>query len=132
MYPCRYLNFSYGTTGTASIGKKLWKALCKASPEAQLVYVASRDIEKAKQFIDVCQGQCPMKHPPTPLGSYDELLAMKDVDVVYIPLPTGLRLPWILRAAEAKKVALVISKGGIPSLKIVFCAYTSSPTICIY
>ena len=38
-----------------------------------------------------------------PLGSYEELLASKNVDAIYIPLPTGLRKEWVLRAAAAGK-----------------------------
>jgi predicted dehydrogenase len=38
-----------------------------------------------------------------PLGSYEELIASKNVDAVYVPLPTGLRKEWVLRAAAAGK-----------------------------
>jgi predicted dehydrogenase len=44
-----------------------------------------------------------MERPPKALGSYEQLLASKDVDAVYIPLPTGLRKQWVIRAAEAGK-----------------------------
>lgn len=37
------------------------------------------------------------------LGNYEDLLEAKDVDAVYIPLPTGLRKDWVLRAAAAGK-----------------------------
>lgn len=37
------------------------------------------------------------------LGHYEDLLEAKDVDAVYIPLPTGLRKDWVLRAAAAGK-----------------------------
>jgi predicted dehydrogenase len=37
------------------------------------------------------------------LGSYEELLASKNVDAVYVPLPTGLRKEWVIRAAAAGK-----------------------------
>ncbi len=40
---------------------------------------------------------------PRAFGSYEELLASKDIDAVYIPLPTGLRKEWVLRAAGAGK-----------------------------
>lgn len=44
-----------------------------------------------------------MEVPPQALGSYEGLLATKDMDAVYIPLPTGVRKEWVLRAAEAGK-----------------------------
>ena len=31
------------------------------------------------------------------------MLAAKDVDALYIPLPTGLRKEWVIRAAQAGK-----------------------------
>ena len=44
-----------------------------------------------------------MPSVPQAFGSYEELLASKNVDAVYIPLPTGLRKEWVLRAAAAGK-----------------------------
>jgi len=37
------------------------------------------------------------------MGSYEELITSKDIDAVYIPLPTGLRKEWVIRAAQAGK-----------------------------
>jgi len=37
------------------------------------------------------------------LGSYQALLESKDIDAVYIPLPTGLRKEWIIAAAKHGK-----------------------------
>jgi predicted dehydrogenase len=65
--------------------------------------VASRDRSRAQRFIEFCQTRAPMPCPPEPFGSYQELLDSRSVDAVYIPLPTGLRKEWVLRAAAARK-----------------------------
>ncbi len=43
------------------------------------------------------------ENKPAALGSYEELLASKNVDAVYVPLPTALRKDWVLRAANSGK-----------------------------
>ena len=92
----------WGILGTAQIARKNWKAIFN-SGNATVVAVASRDLEKSRRFIAECQAAVPMDSPPRPLGSYEELIAAPDVDAIYIPLPTGLRKEWVLRAAAAGK-----------------------------
>ncbi len=92
----------WGILSTAQIARKNWKAI-RLSGNGTLVAVASRDVAKARQFIADCQAGEPMEAVPRALGSYEELLAAQDVDAVYIPLPTGLRKEWVLRAAAAGK-----------------------------
>jgi predicted dehydrogenase len=70
------------------------------------VAVASRDHSRAARFIEECQASVPHIPVPVPCGSYEELLARKDIDAVYIPLPTGLRKEWVVRAAQAGKHVL--------------------------
>jgi len=91
-----------GFLSTAGIGRKNWKAILN-SGNCIITAVASRDLERSRRFIAECQREYPFEHPPVPLASYEALLASKDVDAVYVPLPTGLRQEWVLRAAAAGK-----------------------------
>ena len=91
-----------GFLSTAGIGKKNWKAIFN-SGNCVVSAVASRDIEKSRQFIDECQREFPFAEKPTALGSYEELLASKNVDAIYIPLPTALRKDFVIRAAQNGK-----------------------------
>jgi hypothetical protein len=60
-------------------------------------------VERSRQYIREGQREFPFAAEPAALGSYEELLASPNVDAVYIPLPTGLRKEWVLRAAAAGK-----------------------------
>jgi predicted dehydrogenase len=64
-------------------------------------------VARCRQFIAECQAAVPHPQTPEALGSYEELLTRTDIDAVYIPLPTGVRKEWVLRAAEAGKHVLV-------------------------
>lgn len=92
----------WGFLSTAQIGRKNWRAIAN-SGNGTVVAVASRDVGRAREFISECQAQAPMDLAPRAIGSYEELLGSKDVDAVYIPLPTGVRKEWVLRAAAAGK-----------------------------
>jgi predicted dehydrogenase len=95
----------WGILGTAHIARKNWKAIRNAGNSA-LTAVASRQRDRARQFIAECQADVPLKAAPTPCGSYEELLQRDDVDAVYLPLPTAVRKEWVLRAAAAGKHVL--------------------------
>lgn len=90
----------WGIMSTATIGQKNWQAI-KNSGNGTLVAVASRNAEKSEQFIKQCQNAIPFNEAPRAIGGYDQLLAADDIDAVYIPLPTGLRKEWVVKAAEA-------------------------------
>lgn len=92
----------WGILSTAQIARKNWSAI-RHSGNSTVVAVASRDVEKSRRFIADCQADAPMAAVPQAFGSYEELLVSKDVDAVYIPLPTALRKEWVLRAAAAGK-----------------------------
>jgi len=92
----------WGILSTAGIARKNWQAI-RNSGNAAVRAVASRSVEKAQAFIDECQTQVAFPQKPEAVGSYDELLGRDDIDAVYIPLPTGLRKEWVIKAAQAGK-----------------------------
>jgi predicted dehydrogenase len=95
-------NIRWGILGTANIARKNWKAI-QLTGNSTVTGVASRDLERSRQFIRDCQTQAPMQSEPQAFGSYEKLLESPQIDAVYIPLPTGLRKEWVLRAAAAGK-----------------------------
>jgi predicted dehydrogenase len=92
----------WGILGAADIARKNWQAILN-SGEGVIAAVASRDADRASRFVADCQAQCPFPQVPVAVAGYEALLARPDVDAVYIPLPTGLRKEWVLRAAAAGK-----------------------------
>src|SRR5437762_996579 len=95
--PCRW-----GILGAANIARMNWKAIHN-SGNSRVAAVASRERERAQRFIEDCHAHVPITPPPVACGSYQELLERSDVDAVYIPLPSGIRKEWVIRAAEAGK-----------------------------
>jgi predicted dehydrogenase len=104
-------NCRWGILGTAGIARKNWLAI-RNSGNATLQAVASRSAERAQAFIQECQGQVAFDPPPQAMGSYEELLASAAIDAVYIPLPTGLRKEWVVKAAQAGKHVLAEKPAG--------------------
>jgi predicted dehydrogenase len=94
----------WGILGAANIARKNWKAIRYAG-NATLIAVASRDANRARQFVDDCQREVPYEDVPQSC-MYDELLKRPDIDAVYIPIPTGVRKEWVVRTAEAGKHVL--------------------------
>jgi predicted dehydrogenase len=92
--------FRWGVLSTAKIGREhLLPAIVEAE-NGVLSAIASRDISRARALAD----RFGALHA---FGSYDELLASKDVDGVYIPLPTAQHVEWTAKAIEAGKHVLV-------------------------
>ena len=94
-----------GFLGTASIARKNWKAI-RNSGNCVVAAVASRDAARSRAFIAGQQREHPFEMAPAAMGSYDELLASPAVDAVYVPLPTGLRKEFVIRAAQHGKHVL--------------------------
>ncbi|MBN9242397.1 MAG: Gfo/Idh/MocA family oxidoreductase [Mesorhizobium sp.] len=92
--------FRWGVLSTAKIGREQVLPAIADSQNGVLAAVASRDPAKARALADRFGA-------PHAFGSYDELLASKAVDGVYIPLPTAQHVEWTAKAIKARKHVLV-------------------------
>jgi predicted dehydrogenase len=88
----------WGVLGVAGIAVKKVMPAMKHCSRAELTGIASRTLDRARQAAD--------KFGIKPYGSYEELLADPNIDVVYNPLPNHLHVPWSIKAAEAGKHVL--------------------------
>ncbi len=107
----------WGILGTANIARKNWKAI-RLTGNSTLTAVASRDVTRAKAYIDECQSDVAFPTTPIACGTYEDLLKRSDVDAVYIPLPTGIRREWVIKAAEAGKHILCEKPCGCTSADV--------------
>jgi xylose dehydrogenase (NAD/NADP) len=88
----------WGFLSTARINNALIEPL-RASKKNRLVAVASRSDEKAIEYAR-------KKKIPRSFGSYQELLADPDIDVVYNSLPNHLHAEWTVNAIQSGKHVL--------------------------
>lgn len=87
-----------GVLGCANIAKRSVIPAIKSMEQFELVAVASRTLSKAKDFAT--HFDC------MPIEGYENLLNEKEIDAVYVPLPTGMHFEWILKSLEANKHVL--------------------------
>lgn len=89
----------WGVLSTANIGRAAVIPAIQNSSNGELVAVASRDPQKAREFAAKL-------NIPTSCESYEELVAAKDIDAIYIPLPNNLHREWTIQALQARKHVL--------------------------
>ena len=89
----------WGVISTANIGRAAVNPAIQASRNGELLAVASRSEEAARDFAE--QWGIPGHY-----GSYQALLGDESIDAVYIPLPNNMHKEWTIRAAEAGKHVL--------------------------
>ena len=89
----------WGVLSTANIGVKKVIPGMQRGQYTIVAAIASRHHAKAKEAAAKLG-------IPTAYGSYEELLADPNIDVIYNPLPNQLHVPWTIKAAEAGKHVL--------------------------
>jgi predicted dehydrogenase len=89
----------WGVIGVAGIATRKVIPAMQQGAHCEVTAIASRDLGKAKAAAE-------RLGIPNAYGSYEELLADKEIDAVYNPLPNHLHVPWSILAAEAGKHVL--------------------------
>jgi D-xylose 1-dehydrogenase (NADP+, D-xylono-1,5-lactone-forming) len=89
----------WGVLGCADIGLRAMVPALQAGCNCEVVAVASRDAERARQVA----ARLGLHHT---YGDYQSLVEDPDVEAVYIPLPNSLHAEWAVRAAQCGKHVL--------------------------
>lgn len=89
----------WGVLSVANIGVKKVIPAMQRGHDTEVIGIASRNLERARQAA----GQLGIRKA---YGSYEDLLADPEVEVIYNPLPNHLHVPWSIKAAEAGKHVL--------------------------
>lgn len=84
-----------GVLGCANIARQFVRDVAH-SPQVQVVAAASRQLATAQAFAQALG--VARSH-----GSYEALLADREVDAVYLPLPNSMHAQWAIQAAAAGK-----------------------------
>jgi predicted dehydrogenase len=84
-----------GIMGCADIAQRIMIPAFKRSHHFEVVAVASRSYDKAKDFAS--------RFGCVPINGYAELLERKDIEAIYMPLPNGLHYEWIKQSLMAGK-----------------------------
>src|SRR5579864_2371573 len=89
----------WGVLGVAGIAVNKVIPAMQQGADTEITAIASRDLAKAQRAardLGIAKAY----------GSYEELLADRDIDAIYNPLPNHLHVPWSIQAAEAGKHVL--------------------------
>src|SRR5260370_31292233 len=89
----------WGVLSTARIGQNHVIPAMQQGHYSEVSAIASRDKQRAETVAQKFG-------IPKAYGSYDQLLADRDVDAIYIPLPNEQHVPWSIKALEAGKHVL--------------------------
>jgi len=89
----------WGILSTANLVRRRVMPALLQCEHTQVVAIASRSLDKARAFAAETG-------IPTAYGSYEELLADPEIQVIYNPLPNHMHVPWSIEAARRHKHVL--------------------------
>ena len=111
----------WGNLSTARISQEFIPGVVK-SATSDLVAVASRSPEHAAAYAaDNCI--------PVHFGSYEDLLASREIECVYISLPSGLHAESIRKSLQAGSMCSVRSRSRMRSSCLRLRPFATSPPI---
>jgi dTDP-3,4-didehydro-2,6-dideoxy-alpha-D-glucose 3-reductase len=84
-----------GVLGCANIAKRSMIPAIKSIEGFELVAVASQSEDKAKEFAKFFNCE--------PIVGYQNILDRDDIEIIYMPLPTGLHEEWVMKALDKGK-----------------------------
>jgi predicted dehydrogenase len=96
----------WGVLSTAKIGVEKVIPAMQGRKYSEISAIASRDLGRAKKAAKKLG-------IPRAYGSYEELLADREVAAIYIPLPNHLHVEWTIKSLEAGKHVLVEKSLGV-------------------
>src|SRR6476646_10075156 len=94
-----FKNVKWGILGVANIAVKKVIPAMQLGEWSEMTAISSRDLVKAHaaaQQLNILKAY----------GSYDELLADREIEAIYNPLPYNLHVEWTIKAAHAGKHVL--------------------------
>jgi D-xylose 1-dehydrogenase (NADP+, D-xylono-1,5-lactone-forming) len=89
----------YGILSTARISRDGHIPAAPKTSNSEIIAISSRDINTAKKYASEFG-------IPKAYGSYDELLANKEIDAIINPLPNSMHCEWTVKAVKAGKHVL--------------------------
>lgn len=99
--------------GCAGIAAKIVRAI-NLSSNSKLAAVASRSIEKARDFIVANN----IADTISVYDSYEALLQDSSTDAIYVPLPTSLHLEWAVKVADSGKHLLLEKPAALSAAEL--------------
>jgi predicted dehydrogenase len=111
----------WGVLGVANIAVKKVIPAMQLGEWSEVSAIASRDLAKAQQAAEQLR-------IPKAYGSYEELLADRDIEAIYNPLPNHLHVPWSIKAAETGKHVLCEKPVGLTVEEAVSLLHTRDRT----
>lgn len=100
----------WGILGAGKVAHRFaWSAL--QEPDSQLIAVAGRSQAKAETFAA-------LHNIPRCYKTYEELLADRQIDAVYLALPHGCHKEWAIKALEAGKAVLCEKPAALTAVEM--------------